>query len=1116
MEDGRESEAGVESARSHRLGTWGGVVKKRATWGVILAALVLTMLASLALSAPSVRVRSVSIAQGKKIVLDRGKTVVLKAVVRPVNASIKSVRFKSADSHIARVTRSGRVKAVQNGTTKITVTTVSGHKSATIKVTVVKPNPKNEFIAQSDTQDLQVLFAQDDYSDSVTRNVTLPSRGARGSTVSWSTSDPALITSAGVVTQPDGDSEPVALRATVRCGSYAGTKSFSLKVIRRFVPAALTDNSVADLEALNPPGRLEVLPNEQNDVGFIDGCYTSMTVESPREAAYSLNSVRTLLGVDDPLEEFAWITTSSDGEQANYRLQQIHRGVPVYGREIVITTDLDGNVLSLNDGYLANLDVETESRVSVADAESLLVTLIGGDVQFISHELVIYTMDGRVPMLAWKSRVQGRDADGNPVYADYFVDALLGEYVGEVPLMMAGSVDATATDRLGASRSFKVYKCQGWELLNPLRELFEMHDTTRKITTYNAADLNPFTNLPGTLVGSLFNTWSDRVAVSAHANLAQTYDYYKNVLGRTSMDDHGMEIVSSVHVGTLFWGVQTMENASWDGKQIEFGDGGSDLIELSAGCDVVAHEFTHGVVQYTSGLKYQNASGALNESYADILGNLIEGDGDPEWLLGEDVMNPSGGDRALRNMSHPNEFEQPGSLNGQFYHPDGGNDSGGVHTNSGIMNHAAYLMWKNGISNKQTLARLWYKSLLKLTSLSGYFDCRSAVTSAAKDMNPSSATIGIIRDAFDEVNVTDHSALHAELTGQVVEADSDTNPGNNPLLSGATVTVSRPSSASSTTLTTDSSGEYLFGGLPAGTYDMTVSKPGYITDTQVCQVKAGAQSNRAITMELISVALAGLGNASGRIVDATTGQGVAGLTLQVRRGISNTSSGTIAATLQSDVDGGYLAQSLPAGNYCIQIIDDRVLSGGAQRYLSNFANVKVLGGYTIGDQNGFVTMVIGDSQLRIVLRWGSSPSDLDSHLVGPTSDGGTFHVFYGDRQYYEGDTLMADLDLDDTSSYGPETTTLRQSIPGTYSFYVYNYSGSPDLATSAASIQAFMGASPVPVFSAIVPNLLGRQWNVFDYDSTTGTITPTNTMSRAPRASDGMPPKQDGLPGGGE
>ncbi len=140
-------------------------------------------------------------------------------------------------------------------------------------------------------------------------------------------------------------------------------------------------------------------------------------------------------------------------------------------------------------------------------------------------------------------------------------------------------------------------------------------------------------------------------------------------------------------------------------------------------------------------------------------------------------------------------------------------------------------------------------------------------------------------------------------------------------------------------------------------------------------------------------------------------------------------------------------------------------------------------------QDAFDTVgVVEPESVRVVLTWGSTPKDLDSHLVGPNASGsGRFHLYYGNRDIGDAgtDDWQADLDYDDTSSYGPEVVSIRQLVAGTYYFYVLNYSNrgssnSKVLANSGAKVQVFSGnnATPINEFTA-TPNKVGTYWNVF-------------------------------------
>ena len=342
-----------------------------------------------------------------------------------------------------------------------------------------------------------------------------------------------------------------------------------------------------------------------------------------------------------------------------------------------------------------------------------------------------------------------------------------------------------------------------------------------------------------------------------------------------------------------------------------------------------------------------------------------------------------------------------------------------------------------------------------------------------------------------------------KLIGEVVKADGDTDSTNNEVLPNATVKITKGNVTQTTK--TNSDGIYYFEKLISGTYTITVSKEGYKTATQTINIADEQASYYNSTIELISNTSTENGTASGVIYDVLTGNGVKGLTLKIRSGMGNT-TGTIVKTIKTGEDGKY-SVALPAGNYCVQIIDERTLSNEKDRYLTNSFDIKTIGNKTIGSQNGNVSTAISAQQVRIVLKWGEYPRDLDSHLVGPTSDGSKFHTYFSKNGYYEDDIKIADLDLDDTSSYGPETTTIYNPISGKYQFYVHDYSNranddSLELSKSGATVQVYIGASNKPAYTFNVPKQKGTLWKVFEYDSVTKKIKPINEMSYERYASD--------------
>nr|MDQ3327633.1 M4 family metallopeptidase [Chloroflexota bacterium] len=227
--------------------------------------------------------------------------------------------------------------------------------------------------------------------------------------------------------------------------------------------------------------------------------------------------------------------------------------------------------------------------------------------------------------------------------------------------------------------------------------------------TYDAKQANTSRKLPGTLFTDLDGGWyntsttspGQRAGVDAHYYSNVTDDFYRSTFNRNSLDNSGLTMVSSVHYGNAY------DNAFWNGTQMVYGDGSQTaggFRELSGALDVVAHELTHGVTDYTSNLVYQNESGALNEAFSDMMGNSAEffaqANGlDPtvpaDWQIGEDVyISPTSNAAAgFRNMADPKEDGDPDHYSERY---SGTDDNGGVHSNSGIPNHAYYLLVNGG------------------------------------------------------------------------------------------------------------------------------------------------------------------------------------------------------------------------------------------------------------------------------------------------------------------------------------------------------------------------------------------------------------------------------------
>jgi thermolysin len=170
---------------------------------------------------------------------------------------------------------------------------------------------------------------------------------------------------------------------------------------------------------------------------------------------------------------------------------------------------------------------------------------------------------------------------------------------------------------------------------------------------------------------------------------------------------------------------------------------------LAGGLDIVGHELTHGVTQYSSNLIYEGEPGALNEAFSDIMGTSIEfffqppGSGplQADYLVGEDVIVPGG----IRSMQNPRLYGHPLHYDERFTGPE---DNGGVHINSGIPNNAFYLAVEGGANaysglvvtgvggaNREQIEKVFYRAFVQLLPPSASFaTARSATIQAAREL----------------------------------------------------------------------------------------------------------------------------------------------------------------------------------------------------------------------------------------------------------------------------------------------------------------------------------------------------------------------------------------------
>jgi thermolysin len=430
-------------------------------------------------------------------------------------------------------------------------------------------------------------------------------------------------------------------------------------------------------------------------------------------------------------------SVTEDDIATHVRLDQYYKGLPVFGGQIVTHLDAQGTVVSDNgDLYAVELDTNPAiiQREAVRTAQDLVGYVGSGKYQpEVSSRLVVLPTSGSA-VLAYQVSIHIEDGTDATAHHEYFINAVDGTvafYYNDID-----TTGATGTGKSLYSGNVNI----GTDLVSGV---YNLRDTTRGgLYTTNMANR---TNGSGTIFTDSDNIWGTNTSAStqsagvdAHYGAALTWDYYLNTFGRRGIDGNGFRVLSRVHYGRNY------NNAFWNGTNMTYGDGDGSTFTPLVSLDVAGHEITHGVTEKTAGLVYSGESGALNESFSDIFGTMVEFSSgvNGDYLIGEDIYTPATAGDALRSMSNPASAGDPDHYSKRY---TGTSDNGGVHTNSGIPNHVFYLLAEGGTNRTSGLsvagigrakaAAIFYRTLtVYLTPSANFKAARTASLNAAASL----------------------------------------------------------------------------------------------------------------------------------------------------------------------------------------------------------------------------------------------------------------------------------------------------------------------------------------------------------------------------------------------
>jgi Zn-dependent metalloprotease len=497
-------------------------------------------------------------------------------------------------------------------------------------------------------------------------------------------------------------------------------------------------------------------------------------VELAAEAIEALRARRTQLGLSSTLDDFAILSSHRGLDGLDHvRLQQLHRGVPVWGADVVIHASADAfRGVSGNLASIADLDaiagVASELAIDAAKADRVRAARAGDRPWFdrAHDELVIFPVTGQPARLTWHiSLFTDNDRGSQPAWWNYFIDAHDGAIVYSfdgLPTLLANGPGGNAR----VSRQWSTLDVtQSGSLYLMTTPPLETHDDQNNNGTGGCdvvhicarkGDAAFEINDAGVFQSSTL-TFPDRAGNDAHGFAGITLSMLQNLFGLNSINNAGFQITNHVHYSNGF------SNAIWNPEldQVYFGDGdGVQSYAWSGAIEVVAHEIHHGFTQFHSALHFDTtASGGLNESFSDIAGATARFYGDiaPTFDFGANIMvQPN---VALRYMCDPTRDGVSIDNAANFVV---GMDQ---HYSSGVMNKAFCRAAKRisgadpdtgqaTLSGVSRAARAWYTANMSYwTSATQFVDACQGVVDAAEALGLSASDVAAIGRSWQDVGV---------------------------------------------------------------------------------------------------------------------------------------------------------------------------------------------------------------------------------------------------------------------------------------------------------------------------------------------------------------------------
>ena len=654
---------------------------------------------------------------------------------------------------------------------------------------------------------------------------------------------------------------------------------------------------------------------------FISGRISDEKITSSKKAISALNFLHHTMGFENAEQEFDEddidIRRQNDGT-VFYRMQQYHKGIPVFANTLIISTDVEGNTETLN-GHYTPISCNDEVKITEEQAKAVAEKYSGKAES--SEGLIYYVDDNDKASLCWCI---------NTMEHQLFISTANGAVIKKFSNIDNIDINTNrrATTTTGATVDISILNKEG-------HSPFSLRDGARHIEIYD--DHNNKNSETAFEVSSMSTENQARLtethAVTAYDNINRVYDYYLNVLGRKGADNHGkrIRIVMNDHSFT-----NEANAAFYRGVTDYTRIGISTLGNMERCLDILGHEFTHAVNNAIWTPVKESYPGALNEAYADIMGEFIQ----------DGTLDDHG---EGKTMGSPRHFNNSRTM-------DNFDASKSFHYNSGIISHAAYLIYDRWPDeNKRCeLSLLFYRSMEYMEPRSNFSDCYSALLmSALKNCSSEkqSKKIGVIADAFLEtrifpnINSYKNSGSAVKVKGKVIL--SSTGKG----VPGVTVSAFPANNTTDCKFSTitNSSGEYELTLSKGSSYIIkTLRYDGYkgevntgtITDKNCGPWNISTNCNWLLTSVINLIRPTFM--IRGYVKHPDTGRPVAGATVRIVKG-QNSESQVMTmkpeAVLTTDSSGYFFTAALPRGQYDVWAYSEIKDSPYCLTRIANISNV---------------------------------------------------------------------------------------------------------------------------------------------------------------------------------